>query len=101
MKNFAFSVYTLKLPKIQKKHHEGHCQRDYKCQHKSYSKYYSRTHVLVCQKKHRNTLSGNKIRYRKRLDAKTDALKYQSQFGGIYCNSFTPANCSVTTIITF
>ena len=50
MKNFAFSVYTLKLPKIQKKHQEGHCQRDYKCQHKSYSKYYSRKNVLVYQK---------------------------------------------------
>ena len=39
--------------------------------------------------------------YPKRLDAITDALIYQSQFGGIYCNSFIPANCTVTTIITF
>ena len=35
------------------------------------------------------------------LDAITDALIYQSQFAGIYCNSFIPANCTVTTIITF
>ena len=39
--------------------------------------------------------------YPKRLDAITDALIYQSQFGGIYCNSFIPANFTVTTIITF
>ena len=32
---------------------------------------------------------------------KTDVLIYQSQFEGIYCNSFIPANCTVTTIITF
>ena len=39
--------------------------------------------------------------YPKQLDAITDALIYESQFGGIYCNSFIPANCTVTTIITF
>ena len=37
----------------------------------------------------------------KRLDAITDALIYQSQFGGIYWNLFIPANCTVTTIIIF
>ena len=36
-----------------------------------------------------------------RLDAITDALIYQSQFGGIYCKSFISANCTVTTTITF
>ena len=39
--------------------------------------------------------------YPKCLDAITDALIYQSKFRGIYCNSFIPANCTVTTIITF
>ena len=39
--------------------------------------------------------------YPKGLDAITDALIYQSQFGGVYRNSFIPANRTVTTIVTF
>ena len=39
--------------------------------------------------------------YPKRLDAITDALIYQSKFGDICCDSFIPANYTVTTIITF
>ena len=48
-----------------------------------------------------STISTDNFQHPKRLDAITDALIYQSQFGGIYCNSFIPANCTVTTIITF
>ena len=36
--------------------------------------------------------------YPKRLDATTDALIYQSQFGGIYCNSFIPANLFLSSL---
>ena len=39
--------------------------------------------------------------YPKRLDGITDALIYQSKFGGIYCNSLILANCTFTIIITF
>ena len=31
------------------KHQEGHCQRDFTCQHESHNKYPKRKHVLVCQ----------------------------------------------------
>ena len=35
------------------KHHDGMCQRDFVCKHKSHDKYPIKKHVLVCHK-HRN-----------------------------------------------
>ena len=54
-KGYCFQNLFPRASPNKRKHHDGMCQRDFMCKHKSHDKYPIKKHMLVCHEHRRDT----------------------------------------------
>ena len=59
-KGYCFQCLFPGASQDKEKHHDGMCQRDFVCKHKSYDQYPIKKHVLLCHE-HRNQMENQDL----------------------------------------